>query len=489
MKIGNQLLKNYDDAIDVNREDLKIFSIVFKNLEGEYACMEIITNAYVHDFTKICLSYGERSFFKGKFLKNPEPVNEHLTKLFYVAKNEDYGLTADEENFFKNAVFSDFSLPRVHPVTHEKSTICYFTGSSKEPVDLTSLILSDSFGIEIFNRPIKKLRLELIAKWIQNSTGIFDIFPFIKSAFPAGHVETLTGMNFQSSFPTVGKNLGNNFQYCGYSVLYANLQTTNVQKYFLNAAQGTIQIPHYTFKGKLFVEWTIFFKRCETINVYILYDSDKKYFDLSLNDQDCDHSVSLSVNEEKIDGEKGAFFNTLTGNESVNKALFQACYKMMRSHFTSLIHIKVPFSQAVNLQCGDCVVIYYDQQRFEGIISSIYHTISGTTAETKISFFSYKVMLKKNEIETFVKKTLKNMTKILQAESDPFENLENVAPHHFLEKVSVFNAACEQKNILDRLGLKDLKNVRQCLKKHPTVVDVQFKDLRNKTIKEKKYSL
>jgi hypothetical protein len=249
MKITNQLLKSYAEVVDPKREDLKIFSIIFKNLEGEYAYMEIITNGYDNDdCNKICLSYQGKSFFKGKFLKNPEPINAHLTRLFYIAKSADCITSATiERNAFKHVIFSDFSLPLVHPVTHEKSFITYFDQNDKPSTDLTALVLSDSLGIEIISKPIKKLRLELNAKWVQSSTGVFDIFPFIKNVFPSRNVETLTGMNFKSSFPSMGENLGHDFQSSGYSVLYANLQTTHLQKYFLDSKDGKIQIPHYTF--------------------------------------------------------------------------------------------------------------------------------------------------------------------------------------------------------------------------------------------------
>jgi hypothetical protein len=238
-------------------------------------------------------------------------------------------------------------------------------------------------------------------------------------------------------------------------------------------------------KGKLFIEWSIFFKRCEIINYYISYNNQTDHFELAVDDQDCDQSISLMVEAENIDKETGGFFSTVMGKQATRDALFQACYKMIRSHFITLVHIKVSFPAAVHLQCGDLISIDHEQKKFSGLISSIQHTISSTTAETKISFFCHKNTIKKSDIEKFIGKTLKHMVNSMHKEPDPFEDLKGVSSNCFVENISVFNTAIEQKNILERLELKDLGKVRACLKKHPTVVHVQFKDLRNNAIKEK----
>lgn len=280
----------------------------------------------------------------------------------------------------------------------------------------------------------------------------------------------------------------NNHAFTGYTFALSYIKPIKKDFLVLSKKNDTFHIPRYEFDGKLFLSWSILFKRCEKIHLFVRFDSNNHQLSFGQQNKTATPCIDFSVNPAKIFEENGTFLTTPKGIQAQRQAFKMGILKMIRSHFSHVMCCDVHFENAFQLNCGDVVKVFYQNHWYKGYISSIKHTINSQTAKSQISFFINTPRILTSDIETFVEKCMNKIQHIsagLSMDDDVFKDITKLKDEDFIENITVHNPYEEQLQQLKQDALQTKQDLLKNLHQHPTVVDITFKNLNNKKTKEK----
>ncbi len=230
------------------RTDEQVFSLEIFGEEAKYpiSCVQIVNpqcgllNPQRAQWAFIAGDRGQGVdlLFHGRVLGVPEKIEGQTLKILLIAKPTDAkDKLADLHKTLKGAPFWDSlfvpSEKQEDPfesLESRASLYCwsrtngkvvlsdYFEG--RERLNLKENFFRDSLKISQTATPLSAIDVTLTAEWIQRYEGRTDISRLLRTKFPEGLINTLTGENLEKGWWREGQQLGRS----GYWVAYSKLQ-------------------------------------------------------------------------------------------------------------------------------------------------------------------------------------------------------------------------------------------------------------------------
>ncbi len=151
-------------------------------------------------------------------------------------------------------------------ITGDLSWSDWFHG--KHHLHLDQHFFQDSLFLKTHETPLKKCTVNVTAHWIQSDTGIDDLSPAIRRAFPHYKMSTYTERSLSAKWPQRGQRIGRS----GIWVLKSDLKPVPATTKFspplsLEKEEKTYRVIRHWFKPSLWVRWHYQQKRTEVLSV------------------------------------------------------------------------------------------------------------------------------------------------------------------------------------------------------------------------------
>lgn len=224
-------------------EDEQVFDLSISQGEGEFATAEIeIVNPHVPLLTTGRKSYCFISrdgtlLFAGRLVGFPSHTDAEILKLEFIARPANWQSAQDTLvqslktlPYFDPIAFDDPGTVDPADVLEARSGMLHWnraTGActlsdivSGSLIDFGSKAFDDSIEFDISAPPLTSVSVSVSAEWEQVAIGYFDVHQLIQDHFPSRFISTLTGDDFESSWPSAGASVGSE---TGYTWSYSRL--------------------------------------------------------------------------------------------------------------------------------------------------------------------------------------------------------------------------------------------------------------------------
>lgn len=502
---------------EIEKTDLDILDFTLTQREGEIALCQITTplntkllqNQYALLFVE---KEGKRiPLLKGKLMELPVQINDWHQRIEFFAMpidaqeqlqaiREQTQKTADWDELFVDEHLREDpvevleAIPSLfcwHPVTHKLTISDIFKGTSQRKYDETQ-ILRNSFSIKIANLPKPYINISLIAEWIQEAQGEFNLFPLIEKRFESGKINTLTARGISSSWPTTGQMLGRS----GYAVVKSSLipfvpkntgilglypqMTSKIT--FKDEAEKSIYLKRSWFTGSLKIDWHYRQRRREIVNFrlfhqnQLMHRTETKKLHLTLRLADISKDLSAPST--------ASFFDTDRGKKAVAHALKIARCHLALSARGIEIAFKIPLAEALSLSMDESVQVYHHalpQGQATGKLISykIFASFEAMWAELKVAIATGK---EETELPA-------SINLIAENELAGLPEVEKLTFQDFIETIEVNNQASDQIKLIQQTPLQNIAELNQLLSQHQTEVNVKLKDIRSTDVLERRFSV
>lgn len=502
---------------EILKTDLDILDFSITQREGEIALCQLTIplnsnlsqNQYGMLFVEI---EGTRtSLFKGRLMELPLQINDwqqrielfampaDAQKQLHIIKEKIQQTVDWDELFVDEPVREDpvevlEAIPSLfcwHPVTHQVVLSDLFQGKSERKYD-ESQILQNSLSIKLANLPKPYIDVSLIAEWVQEAQGEFNIFPLIEKEFGGGKINTLTAKGILSNWPRTGQLLGRS----GYAVVGSSLapfvsSTTGVLDLypqvtpkitFSEEIEKTTYLKRSWFEGNLKLGWHYRQRRREIVNFKLTHQNqlthrtESKKLNLILK--------LTNIAKDLPSASSTSFFETERGKKAVAHAIKIArCHLALSARGIEVI-FKVPFEKALSLTLDESIQICH-------------HAFPGGKATGKIISYKLSASFEKVLAELRVAiatgvEEIKLPTLVDLSTNDPLAGLpesEKLTSSDFVEAINVQNEANDQIKIIQQTSLKHIDELKQLLSNHQTEINLKLKDIRSVDVLERRFSV
>lgn len=241
---------SFDEQVHV-REDMSVFSFEIGEQESQIPWMRLrVANpkqglahlSKKNAFLSCRKNTGEiEVLFKGTLISVAQKIEGESVELFFTAQPHDMNekleilhqelkqtnlwdpLFVDPEN--KNdpseSLEARTQLFYWSRTTGELALSDLFQG--KKTLELKENFYRDSLDVKLSEMPLHGVRVRLKVSWIQRFQGVSDLTYLLKSRFPEGIVNTLTGEDLEAKWWRTGEKLGKS----GYWIDHSELREIN----------------------------------------------------------------------------------------------------------------------------------------------------------------------------------------------------------------------------------------------------------------------
>lgn len=340
-------------------EEVKILSLTLKAQEGEFMQIELFCEKKNLNSRFLTLTFDEVVFFKGYILGGVEYVEPDCMKLIYVGRGlgRRYAIP-QEESLLNKTVLQKWELPFVDPITHDMQNIPMLSGDIGK--DITPYVLMDSPKVEQIRVPFQNIKITVHATWVQRGQGAINLFPYIKKAFPARRVLSMTGDALKASFPSIGQTLGKKMgRKTGYTVLSSKMVPCSSKAF--NTVPMKIKgreffLPIKEYKGHFWVQWSCAYIREETLELLLSWKNGE-YMPLNqAGSVDAWKVFNFTVKKSAIAEGNDTFFDTQAGQLSIRQAVEQSIYAGLQSRQAYLLKVDMPFVSSLKYKVGNTVI-------------------------------------------------------------------------------------------------------------------------------------
>lgn len=502
---------------EITKTDLNILDFSITQREGEIALCQLTIplnsrlprNQYAVLFVE---KEGRKiPLFRGKLMELPVQINDwhQRIELFAMPLDAQIQLQTLSEQIHKTADWDELfvdehlredpvevleAIPSLfcwHPVTHKLVISDLFQGKQERKYDETQ-ILQDSLTIKIANLPKPYIKVSLIAEWIQEAQGEFNIFPLIERKFDDGKINTLTAKGILSSWPKTGQLLGRS----GYAIVKSSLvpfisgitgilglySPVTPQITFRDETAKTTYLKRFWFTGSLKLGWHYRQRRREIVNFRLTHQNqlthrtETKKLNLTLR--------LANIAKDLPSVSSASFFETERGKKAIAHAIKIArCHLALSARGIEVV-FKVPFEEAFSLDLDESIQICH-------------HAFPGGKAVGKLIAYKLFASFDKKWAELKVaiatgREETKLPTSIDLTAEDVLAGLpeaEKLTLQDFVEAIEVKNQANEQVRMIQQSSFNNVGELKQLLGEHQTEVILRLKDIRSVDVLERRFSV
>lgn len=282
---------------------LPLFDVEISQEEGSFARAKLLIEALAPLPTRgtegTLKTEEEGTLFKGVLESIPHKLVGHFAEIELIAKPRDFVKQLD--NIQKELKVHPFWDPLYVPPekvnqnedrqdVKQISLYCdrrtghltqsdWFKG--RQLFDIKGNFFEDSLQIKTIGKPLKSCSVNVKTSWIQKQSGIANLSPAIRRAFPHHKVNTYTNNALTDKWPETGKRIGRS----GVWILKSKLRSVNPPsslypkfspQLLLEDTKGIIKnhkVKRHWFKPTLWVCWQAPQKRREKIRFTLNHES------------------------------------------------------------------------------------------------------------------------------------------------------------------------------------------------------------------------
>jgi hypothetical protein len=356
------------------------------------------------------------------------------------------------------------------PVTHQVSLSDVFKGRQTHVFDRH--ILAGSFKQRHHCQPYQSIDVEVVAEWIQQAEGEFNLFPLIANQFPEQKLNTLTPDALLRSWPREGNWLKRSGYYVTKSQLLAVEPpiTGGLDMYprltkAIEIAGKWQRFRRYWFEGELRIAWQYRQKRRQRLRFTVehrhhhLTSSWGQRKKLTLHVRDVETHLKTADSDD--------FFGTEQGYQAFDKALHRAYCHLAGSARTLRLEFWVPFCGGLSLDSTVEVLCPGTQQRITGKLLAYRHCLNERTWMTEVKV---GVALGLGEGDDPIDCVFEAL-----APSQGLTDFSHRTIHDFVERIQIEAPSEQQWQAIQE---------SESLSVPGTVIQIQLKDLRSKDFLE-----
>jgi hypothetical protein len=511
-------------------QELKIINLIISQKESEICIAKIdipfeqkdkLLND--HDFLIV---YDDEVLFRGALLNIPFQKKEGILEVEFLAIYENTFLKVKniisdlkKQNPFYNLFFDQNQNDSANVLESENNIFAFsrfddgvylsdvFRGSKKIVLH-ESQIIGKSFKTFVRGFPLSKVKVELVADWIQKGQGEFDLMPFIAKKFKNGFVNTLTPQQLLSSFPKQSDFIKNDGRKkTGYQIIFNDIHYFDpnalcnsnfypkVTPYFLDSKDGNFEdkkrFRRYWLNGKLIVGWDYKQPRKEVVKFFC----DNKFNNHFQREKKLVFHLNNPLINIDVPNYSSSFFD-----KEIGLKVIEFSKKIAKSHlygsFRNLeINLKTTWDIGCKIDLDTSIELPFldSKKNIEGKVCSYKMIACG-----RKSFVIIKILVScfnesPNEFEVVNQKTffdnnsdkdfynvIEKKEEIFAEKIDGISELEKIVPQDLIKDIRVINSGDDQIEFLQKLPKEQFSQLKQIVAGMPTTIEIDLQDMGGK---------
>lgn len=438
----------------------EIFQLEISQKEGELATATVMLKSDfntdgLHEAT---IMYGNNILLKGEIHETPSRTSSMFTVVRVISHFKKEQIQKIASDFCaSNNYNKELANGNMNDVTEEHPARFFFSRTSGD-VKLSNIVDAEykhdirmedywSSSIKTMNEPLSKVNMHVTAQWIQERSGMIDVFQIIANLFPEKRVNSLN--NLKNQWWQLSRSLPKSCYSIGMFKIKRAYPSNLPHSCSFNVNKEPVKLKRFWFDGIFNLHWHYRQKIEETLNFTLNNHT---------SNNGTEKNIYIKLNELTISKSNSSFFESKSGEKIVRSVARRAFNHMLAKQRNTKIEICGKFEKLYNITVDDTVRI---QNKDKYIIGKVVQTTIKMTGDQR--FVKLKISTCLQNIK------LPNIKYETKDCSDTTSNI--------IEDISVENPPSFQIDSTRHMNFKDIQELKSHLVSIPTKIRIKLKNL------------